>query len=324
MAQPNLEYFSRRALLLKVETTEGTDATPTAGTNAFQLMDGKSAIEFDKVERKLDRPFFTGDPFGISNARGTIDGGFEIVPPGAPGTDVAAVDAMLQIGGMSSAKTTGSTRYSPISASIKSATAYWYHAGTLRKALGARAQISGLELAIGSWLKAQAHIMGSCIEVTEAALPSGLDYSAFTQPVFSTAENSTLLLGTVAGGATLHTWAKSLSIDFGSDLKTKEYTEKRFFTISDRKPTWKLRMARPAKADFDPWALMLAGTLITGEFTLSQANDLATALGFRGQIEKVDEVDIDGDYGLELSGPCIASDSGGDEFYIDLLDTSGD
>jgi hypothetical protein len=324
MAQPNLESFSRRALLLKVESTEGTDATPAAATDAFDLFDGKSAIEFDKVERKRDRPYFTGDGFGVSNMRGTIDGGFEIVPPDAPGTDLAACDAMLQIGGMKSTLSSGdkTTTYSPISTGIKSATAYWYHAGTQRKVLGARSQISGLALAVGSWLKAQGKVIGSCTDVLEASLPGSLDYTAFKDPVFSTAENSTLKIGTVTDGALLSTWGKELSIDFGTDLKTKEYTTKRLFTISDRKGSYKLRMARTAKSDFDPWALMKAGTLITAEFKLLQGDDLWTALGFRGQIEKVDEVDIDGDYGLEISGPCIASDAGGDEFYITLGDDS--
>ena len=41
-------------------------------------------------------------------------------------------------------------------------------------------------------------------------------------------------------------------------------------------------------------------------------------LSFRGQIEQISEVDIDGDLGWELSGPCIASSAGNDEFALEF------
>jgi hypothetical protein len=318
MAQPNLEFFKTRALLLKLEATEGTDAAPVPATDAFQCMNGKAEIVFDKITRTVDRTFFAGDTVGVTNSRATIDGDFELVPPTNPGVGAAAVDALLKIAGMAKVLdgVLFTTRYNPISLAIPTATGYWYQAATLRKALAARANITGLSLAVGAWFKATTHIEGQCAAVTEVALPTGLVYTPFITPVFATQANTTLLIGVADVTPTLHLWGKELSVDFGSALKTTMYTEKQFSRITDRNPQFKLRCARPAKADFDAWALMLAGSPICAQFRLSQTGPLYSEIGIRGQIEKVSEVDIDGDYGIELSGSCVASNTGGDEFYI--------
>ena len=81
-----------------------------------------------------------------------------------------------------------------------------------------------------------------------------------------------------------------------------------------------LRIARTALADFNPWALRDAGTLITASLKLSESDQRYSELGIRGQIEQINEVDIDGDYGWELTGRCVPSDAGGDEFYIEFGD----
>ena len=93
-----LESFRSRAMLLKLETTEGVDSVPTAALNAFQLFDGSSGVAGDVIERQLDRPFFTNDPFVVANPRAFVQGGFEIVPPAEPGhatNGIAAVDVLL-------------------------------------------------------------------------------------------------------------------------------------------------------------------------------------------------------------------------------------
>ncbi len=83
-----------------------------------------------------------------------------------------------------------------------------------------------------------------------------------------------------------------------------------------------MRFARTAKADFDPWATRDAGLIIQGSYTMTDpVTGVASILQFRGQIDQVQEVDIEGDYGIEITGPCIASDTGGDEFIIQFANT---
>lgn len=323
-----LERFKNRALLLKVEATEGTDAAPVAATDAFQLMDGTSGVLSDKIERTIDRPFFTHDPFVNTNIRAFIEGGFEIVPPSTilDGTSKASVDALLKIAGMAKtfvAATAGPPatpailRYNPVSSGIASGTAHFFHAGTFWRLTGARANITSVAMDIGNYLKAQARIEGGCQQVEEAALPGGLDYSAFTTPIANTTETMEMRVNGFAVDG------KSIGLDFGNSLQTIEHTEARVNRINDRKPTFTARFYRPARASLDPFALWKAGTIIPLFGTITDpVAGLQTKMNVRGQIEDVRPTDIDGDYGYEITGRCIASDTGGDEFTIEFCDTT--
>lgn len=315
----SLEQFKNRALLLKVESVEGTDATPAAGTDAFQLFDGTSGLMSDKVERPIDRPFLGHKPFVNTNLRGFIEGGFEIVCPAiTDGTSKAAIDALLRIAGMAKTYDAGPPKvvtYNPISTAFPSGTAHFYHAGTLRKLLGARANLTGVEMAIGNYFRGQCRVEGSCIEVDESALPVGLDYDAFGVPVVNSTETMLMKVNdvTVEG--------KRLGVDWGNQLRTIEHTEARINRIQDRTPTWRALFYRPAKASLDPYALWKAGTIIPlVSHVTDPVTNLRAELVVRGQIEDVRDTDIDGDFGYEITGRAIPSDAGGDEVLINFSD----
>ncbi len=316
----SLESFRNRALLLRLETVEGTDSIPTAALHAFQLFDGSSGVEGDVVDREIDRPFFTNSPFVVANPRAFIEGSFEIVPPTMPGdatNGIAAVDALLQIGGMARTLTAavvgppavpGSTRYNPISTMIPSATAYWFHAGTHKRITGARAALSGIEMAVGNFMRGQLRIGGNFETVTEATV-AGLVYTAFGAPRVGSTESMALSFNgfNVAG--------KSLSIDFGTEQRTIEHTEARVNRITDRRATFTARLYRPPLASFNPWTHWRNGTIVPIVGIHNELNNRVTRLEVNAQIESINEVDIDGDYGLEISGRCIAN-AGGDEFLL--------
>lgn len=327
MAQPALDLFRRRALLVKAETTEGTDSTPTGAANAILLMDGSSGTEFDTVERPIDRPFFGHDPFVVGNRRAFIEGMFELYPPATPGavsTSSADCEPLLLPSGFAVAKNpvTKVTRYNPASSSIPSATAYWYHSGTLIRALGARGNLTQLSMEVGNRFMGRVRLLGNYDTLESAALPSVTLPS--TVPPVIRHTNATATVVTPAGGTPLTVWAKSLSVDLGNDLASKEYTSVKFNQISDRRPTWTLRIARTDLGDFNPVADRDNGTIITARIRVFSAASpgLYSELGIRGQIENVQPADIDGDFGFEISGRCVPSSSGGDELYIEFGDTT--
>lgn len=339
MAQPALDFFRKRAFLLKAESTEGTDSLPVAGTDGFRLFDGSSSTEFDKVERNEDKPHFGSNPFQTANHRATIEGTFELYPPATPGavsTSDADCSPILLPGGMAVVKNlpTKTTRYNPISSAIPSATAYWYHTGTLLKVLGARANISSLGLEIGQRFTGQGSVMGEYTEVTSTAVPSVTLPNKV--PVVSSKRNSECLLSTLVRGGTastsgspltnLHTWAKALRIDFGNQLAYREYTEKGVSGITDRAATFTLRLAKTdISADFDPWFIRNNGIVMLASYRMYELDTkigLYSELGIRCQIENITPTDIEGDYGWEITGPCIPSSAGNDEFYIGFGDTT--
>ena len=340
MAQPDLDFFRKRAFLLKAEAHEGTDSLPMPATDGFRLFDGSSSTEFDKVERNEDKPHFGGSPFATANHRATIEGTFELYPPATPGaatTSDADCARVLLPAGMAVTKDLQNkvTRYNPISTGIPSATAYWYHVRRLIKVLGARANISSLGMEIGQRFTGQASIMGEYAEVTTAALPNNIVLPSKV-PVISSKRNSECILGTLDRGGTattastplvdLHTWAKALRIDFGNALAYREYTEKGVSGITDRAPAFTLRLAATdITNDFDPWWLLRNGVIVTAAYRMYESDTkvgLYSELGIRCQIENVTPTDIDGDDGFEITGPCIPSSSGNDEFYIGFGDTT--
>jgi len=342
MAQPALDFFKKRNLLVKAESVEGTDSTPVGATDGFRLFDGSSSTEFDKVERPLDKTFFGGDPFAIANKRAKIEGEFELYPPATPGataTSDADCAKLLLPAGMAVAKDvdTSTTRYNPISSNIPTVTAYWYHVRRLIKVLGARVDISSLAIEIGQRFKANATIQGDYVDWATAAMPTVTLPSKV--PVVASARNMRTTLSTLVKGATASTagspladlsvWAKSFTINFGNSLAHKEYSSKSVNQISDRQPTFTLRLATTdITNDFDPLFVRDNGIILLPTVKLYEVSGAPSAaltglhsiLSARCQVENVTPTDIDGDDGWELTGPCIPSDTGGDEFFIAFAD----
>jgi Putative Ig domain len=307
-----IEDFKQKCLLLKIQSAEGTPSAPDAATNAFQLFDGKSSTEVDTVERKLDRPFFQAPRKSATNRRRIIEGMFELVPPLVPGTEPAACEPMLLIGGMArSYVDVWVTRYNPISRDIGCATAHWFHGAKFTEVTDARAAISGVAFKVGDFNKASTKVQGSFTEVTDDDLPTDVDYSAFRDPVVVAAENARMSVGGVRVNA------KELSLDFGTDLKAKEYTDLRTHRISDRVPTYKARFVPPTTDDLDVYELQRTGEVIPLCFLVIEDDGRTTLFTVRGQVEKVDEADESGDFVYEISGNAYPTDSGGDEFLLE-------
>lgn len=321
MAQPNLESFKKRGLALALRTVPGTPVIPTAGANGVMLFNGSSSTEFDKIERQVDRPFFGGQPFAVGNKRAAIEGEFELYPPTTPGqvaNSDAACGVLLLPAGFTAVKNAGAktTRYNPVSSGIAIADAKWWHAGDLLAVAGARHNVTGLSIAVGDRFKGNIRIQGDYTAISEEALPNIT--LPDTVPVVARADNTTTTLTVLPGGSGLVVWAKSLSVDLGNAIASKEYTSRKETGITDRVPTWTLRLAKTALVDFNPWAVRDACTLLTVSLRLTQAGNLYSELGIRGQIENIGVTDIDGDYGWELSGPCVPSSAGGDELYAEF------
>lgn len=322
MAQPSLTPFKQRGLALAVRANANVPAVPTPAANGVMLFNGTSGTEIDQIDRPVDRPFFGGQPFVVGNKRAFIEGEFELYPPATPGTTDALCGALLLPAGTTAVKNAAAktVRYNPVSANVAVSDAYWYHAGTHKKVNAARHNITGLTLAIGDRFKGNVRVQGDYTDVEESALPTIT--LPTTVPVVARYDNTVTKVQPTGAAAALQVWAKSLAVEFGNTITTKEYTEHKESGLSDRAPTFTLRIARTALADFNPWAVRDAGTIITASLRLTEASKLYSELGVRGQIEQVNETDIDGDYGWELSGRCIPSDAGGDEFYIEFGDAT--
>jgi len=324
MAQPDLTSFTRRGLMLALRASANTPVTPTPDHGVW-LLNGQSGTEIDVIERPIDRPFYGGAPFGVANKRAFVEGEIELVPPTAPGqTTDSNIDAhaVLLPAGLTTVKSAANktTRYTPVSENIAVSDAWWYHAGTLKKVAAARHTLSAVTMEIGKLFKANVRVQGEYDDVEESTMPT-INLPP-KEPVVAQANNTSTLITVLPGTSALTVWAKSLVLDTGNQISPREYTSHRETGITARQPTWTLRMAKTSLADFNPWAVRDAAHALAVALRLNQAAGLYSELGIRGQIEQINEVDIDGDYGWELSGRCIPSSTGGDEFYIEFGDTT--
>jgi hypothetical protein len=320
MAQPNLAPFTNRGLIAKLEVSEGVDSVPTNLLNGIKLFDGTTGTEFDVVEMNEDRPFFGAQDFAVSNKRAFIEGRFHLFSPATPGqvlTGNSANEAILLPGGLTVVKDAiaKTTKYNPISSAIASLTAYFWHNDHKLEIVGARNAISALSMRIGERFGGQIRIQGDYTEYETNAIPAITKYTNI--PPISTHANSTCTLLTVNGVVeNLNLWSKELSVDFGSALSSKEYTSKKVNGITARDGRFTLRIARTDLADFNPTKVRDDGHVIELAYRLNETSALYSELGVRGKIENVTPTDIDGDHGWEITGRCIPSDAGGDEFYI--------
>lgn len=330
MAEPTIEYFDQRAVLVKLETVADTDPVISAADDGFQFFDGSCGTEFNKIERTPDRPFWGGRPFAVANKRAFIEGTIDLFPPDSPGdatpTGNALCEPIILPAGFAVTKDLANklTRYNPVSRNIAVAWSRFLQGGEVLNIESGRHSLSAVRMAIEEGMSAQVRMEGVYRTIVEGVAP--------TVPVnerlstVSTWDNSEALLSVVGGSVTdLELRCRSLAWDSGSELATTEFTGRRITGHSGRTPTATAVFLRPRDSDVNLHAIRDAAGIITISYRTYEddtKDGLYSEHGVRMQIENITRTDVDGYYAYEISGPCVPSSSGGDEVYIGFGDAS--
>lgn len=321
MAQPDLIRFNRKAFAI-----DAAGSAVTSAADVIEVLDGAYSTETDTVEEVVDSAFMASTDTAITNKRGIITGTVRLLPPVTPGdagADGKALnEKLLRACGLAVTIATDLTTYNPASSSFYTADAKEWQGDTLFSVTNAKADIEEILFEIGARPNLKFNLQGTYAAITDVAMPTdtGTVLANFLKNAISTNANSTLILNSLGTAAitNLHLRAKRLKVTGGNEIVTHEYTEYKTTDINDRKPTFEARFAKPAMADFNPTALRDSEELITLEYTVTEADGRWTKLGVRGQILTVANDDIDGKFGLIITGNCRASATGGDEFYIEF------
>jgi hypothetical protein len=132
-------YLRDAVVLVKPETTNGTDASPTGSANAMQVSDMTiTPIDARNVDRDLIRPYLGGSEQLVVS--GTVKCTFtvEVAGTGTAGGSPKWYDALL---GCAAATATLATparvEATPITNSQKAVSIYYYDSGVLHKIIGA-------------------------------------------------------------------------------------------------------------------------------------------------------------------------------------------
>jgi hypothetical protein len=238
-------YIRNTALLAKIETTEGTDATPTGAANALLISDVTiNPLNAQNVDRSIVRPYFGASEQLVGTAYVSIDFTVELAGSGTAAT-AAPWGALLVACGFVESGTTHK-QYAPDTPSNqKSATLYYYDDGVLHKLLGAKGTFK-MMMGIGERPTLAFSFTGKDGGVTAVANPT-TTLTAWKQPIVITDPNTgdvkfgaSYAAGVVTGGSTYV--SQGLQLDIGNAVQYTPLLGAEYIDITDRAVTGSIQL----------------------------------------------------------------------------------
>ena len=251
---------NKRLILVKIETTYGTDATPVVGTNA--ILCGSlniNPLEGDKVQRNIVRPYLGNQQDIQVTAYVKVDFEVELSGSGAAGT-APQYGPLLKCCGFAETLTASTkAEYLPVSSGFSSCSIYFQADGTKHVLMGAMGSVS-FDVTSGQLPKMKFAFTGLLGTITDNAIPSNPTYTTIVAvPVSTTNTTPNTLFGYTP-------ILDSFSLDVANDVKYRNLVGDQRVLITDRKPKGQIKIDAPTIATKDFFTLAKNATL--GTFTL--------------------------------------------------------
>ncbi len=139
----------KTAILAKIETTYGTDATPTGVDNALVVSNlSINPLNAQNVDRAIIRAYLGASEQLVGTNYVEMGFDIELVGSGVLGEAPAWGPLMRSIGFAETVTEDTRVDYTPVSDVFESATIYWYDDGVLHKGFGARGTAT-MDLTVG-------------------------------------------------------------------------------------------------------------------------------------------------------------------------------
>jgi hypothetical protein len=311
----------KQLILVKKETTYGTDPTPTNALNAVQTGDiSITPLAGDSVQRNIVKPFFGNSQNIMVTKYATIDFEVELAGSGTAGV-APQFSALMQACGFSETVSAGSSVvYLPITLTSvtqagTSATIYFQRDGIKHVLLGARGTFN-MDLTVKQLPKMKFTFTGLLGTITDSPLSTtGLSYTAPAPVAVSTANTTPV---------SLHGYTpvmELLSIDIANDVKYRALVGSESVIISDRKPKGNIKFECPALATknfFDIAQNSMLGSLsVTHGLAAGNIIKIESATNGLG-IDAPKYADNDGVVMLDAGLTFIPTSTGNDEIKITL------
>lgn len=301
----------KRLILVKKESTYGTDSSP-AGTDALLVRNlDITPIESDVVSRDLIRPYLGNSPQLLANSRVSITFQVELAGSGTAGT-APRFGGVLQACGMSETVVAAtSVTYAPVSSSFSSATIYFNNDGILHKATGCRGTFS-LSAEVGQIPTIDFTMVGVYNAPTDTAAPT-TTYSNQASPlVFKQGNTSSFQFFSYAG------CLQSVSFDIANETVYRELVGcTKEVLITNRAPSGNVMIEAPALATKDFFSL--AQTETTGNLTFlhgTTAGNRVTLTASQCDISNPSYGDQDGIQMLNIPYVAVPTTTGNDEISL--------
>lgn len=248
--------WRKKALLAKIETTYGTDPTPTGAANAM-LVSNLEIVPFDAdtLSRDTIQPHLGARAMLHTGVRVRLTFDVEMAGAGAAGT-APPYGPLLRATGCNETINAGvSVVYGLVSENEESVTCYFHLDGSLHKVLGARGDVTKVVNALGIPVFRFA-FMGLYVAPSATADPT-LTLTAFQQPLFASDTNTpTFTLDAFAGKLA------ELTINGGRTVTYRHLVGEESVQITDRQMSGQILIEAPVLGTKDFFALAKAETQV--------------------------------------------------------------
>lgn len=246
--------FDTKILLLKLETTEGTDAAPTGAANAFVATDVVlTPMEGQDVSRNLDRPFLGGQPTIPVDLHSKLSFKVELEPSGVVATAPGWAPAVRAAAAAQTINAGVSVVYNPVSSGEEAVTIHLWIGGTRYVLLGTKMNIK-VQIAASGIPYLECEATGFWTLPTDVARPVPV-LSAFKDPKVATKANTPTF--TVNGVALV---LRSFTLNFGNQLTPAFLIGHERIDLSQKAESVEFQVRVKTMTDFNPYALAIAGT----------------------------------------------------------------
>ncbi len=258
-------YVRNTLILAKVETTAGTDATPTGAADAVLVSDVTiTPLEAQNVDRNVIRGFFGASEQLVATNYLKVAFTVELAGAGTAGGVPQWGDLLIGCAHAESALTTPPrTEYTPLSTNLKTLTIYVYDDGVLHKLLGAMGTVT-LSAKAGERPTLSFEFTGLNGGIS-AATATGTFTAWKTPPTMAKANvtdvtfGGTYAAGAVTGGTVYP--STGLELDWGLAVGFTPLLSSETVDVTDRQVSGKVQLDLSASQEVSFMSDVLANTL---------------------------------------------------------------
>lgn len=305
---------SKQVILAMVESTYGTDPTPTPSSDAILCNDDSSiSPEGQEVTRNVYRETFSPQGHVVVGKKVNFTLNCELRGSGSVGV-APEISPLLQACSMAEEVVTDTeVNYTPTSdrTAMKSCTIYWYNDGILHKATGCRGTFT-LNAAVNGIGSISFELQGLWQDPTDTAFPTDAAPLDLAPPVCESASLS-------VGGTSLVVNALELALNnqFADRPDLSAADGLKGIMITDRSTSGSLDPEVELLATFDPWTAWKTGTTaaISATIGTTAGNKVVTDVA-AAQYNTPSYSDRDGIRTYDLPFVCTGTAAGDDEISL--------
>ena len=255
------KLYRKRTVLIKVESTYGTDSTP-AGSDACQVRNLEvTPVQSDIVSRDLIRPYLGASPQLIANNRVQVTFEVEYAGSGTAGTAPRYGSLLKACGFSETIVASTSVTYAPVSTSFSSVTMYYSTDGVRHKVTGARGTYS-LNLTANQIPVINFTMTGQYVAPTDTADPTPTFTAQATPKIFNDTNTTAFTLFSETDLP-----LQSCQLDIGNEVVYRELINSdKEVLIVNRSGSGTLAIEMPTLASHDFFADAVAST--TGNLSI--------------------------------------------------------